>query len=376
MSHPKDKITVISIYETGCGGETIAHEHFLNQLRNRTAYSVKTLELTPLQNTDLCSYFLWFFKSFFKSLNHILKFRSGIIYTPTFTAGIATIAVRMFKDNKLIFHYHGNRIPHKQTGVDILQQLKYYFSFYLHEILFSFSDLNIFPSEYSCSQIGKIFPNSIRKSIVINNGVDTSKFFQLTSKEIDSYKNNLKIQRSAKVLLFVGRLNKYKNISRVIYLFYLFNNRNPKSILLIAHPTPSSEDERIHKSEIGKVIGKFGITSSVIFLENQDLPMIYNVSDLCLLLSLRENFPLVMLESLSCGTPFVSSHPSTKKILTKIQPKWYLKTQDLKLQYKAIEQILSSNKAQQKHISQKTAKAYDWHYQGKKINQSIQQLLH
>ena len=138
------------------------------------------------------------------------------------------------------------------------------------------------------------------KVTVIPNAVDIKRF----NPDVDSRAMKERIGLiSGKIILFVGRLDHNKGI---IYLLDAFEKLAEKSIeisLLIAGKGPL---EPVIRSFIKKhnLEGKVRLLGKV---TDQDLPALYNISDIVVLPSLIEGFGIVLLEAMASGKPCITT---------------------------------------------------------------------
>lgn len=123
--------------------------------------------------------------------------------------------------------------------------------------------------------------------------IDSTVFTKYTNDRIESLRINLDIPDDDDVVLFVGKLNEFKGAHIVSELAVQL----PEDVtLVVAGDGPL-------KSTIA---GRDDITY-LGFVENEDLAKYYNVADVTVVPSEAESFSLVSLESISCGTPVVTT---------------------------------------------------------------------
>jgi glycosyltransferase involved in cell wall biosynthesis len=137
-----------------------------------------------------------------------------------------------------------------------------------------------------------------KKIVIIPNGVDT-KLFKFDKGKAAQYKK----QFPGRIVSYVGRLDKYKGIDILIKAFKKVKKSIPDANLIIV-----GKDEGIRK-ELKLTAERLGI-EGVHFMEAVDIkevPGIYSASDIVVLPSLYEGMSFNMMETLSCGRPFVST---------------------------------------------------------------------
>ncbi|MDP3791836.1 MAG: glycosyltransferase [Candidatus Omnitrophota bacterium] len=129
---------------------------------------------------------------------------------------------------------------------------------------------------------------------VINNGVDFSKFYAMSKTEA---KRALGIANNKKVLLSAGNLIETKGFHILINAFSLIKNKD--AVLYIIGEGP-------YRKNLEALIARVGLKDRIMLVgevPHNELYKWYSAADLFCLTSLREGWPNVILESLSCGTP-------------------------------------------------------------------------
>lgn len=110
-----------------------------------------------------------------------------------------------------------------------------------------------------------------------------------------------------KYILYVGGLGPRKNISGLIEAFSIIKPKH-KIKLVIAGTKGKSYDK------LKKLSWKLNIENDVIFpgfIPSDDLPFLYNASDLFVYPSFYEGFGLPPVEAMACGIPVVSSNAAS-----------------------------------------------------------------
>lgn len=140
---------------------------------------------------------------------------------------------------------------------------------------------------------------------VVHNGISLQLYkptneFPLTRKEWN-------LTEDARVISYVGRLDKTKGLETLIKAFALLVKNGTKTKLLIAgKPVVQGED---YKKSLEQLSTDLGIENYVDFLGHvTNTTSLYQVSDVTVLPSLwSEPFGRVIIESMACGTPVVAS---------------------------------------------------------------------
>ncbi|WGI17648.1 glycosyltransferase family 4 protein [Methanonatronarchaeum sp. AMET-Sl] len=155
---------------------------------------------------------------------------------------------------------------------------------------------------YSKEEKQKIRELGIKNKIeTIHNGINTDTFKPLNQVE---EKNQI---------LWVGRFQPGKGVKHLIKAFKQLKNKGYKNLKL------KMVGEGPLKKEIIKKTKKHGLDQSIIFKDftpNKEMPQLYNESKAFILPSLTEGVPRTVLESLSCGTPVITTNlPQLKQIV-------------------------------------------------------------
>jgi glycosyltransferase involved in cell wall biosynthesis len=132
--------------------------------------------------------------------------------------------------------------------------------------------------------------------------LDVHKFKQLSISKTKCLKTKL-VGNNTKIVLFVGRLAPIKGVKYLLLAFKDVITAYPDSILLIIG---SGSDKR----EYELFAENLGIKEKVKFLgyvSHDKLPNYYNIADVYVLPSLREEFSNTIMEAMACGVPVVAT---------------------------------------------------------------------
>lgn len=143
------------------------------------------------------------------------------------------------------------------------------------------------------------YPNLVSKIRVIPIGIDLSKFRLL---DRDGLRRKYGFKPADKVVAYVGRLEKEKNIDFLIDCFALLVESVHEAILVLV----GDGRDREHLEGLVRSLG----LERVIFMGAQEpdkVPEILNCADVLALCSLFEGSPTVVKEALACGSPVVST---------------------------------------------------------------------
>lgn len=135
--------------------------------------------------------------------------------------------------------------------------------------------------------------------VTIPTGIDTDRFEEETVYDIRKEYN---ITDEHKILLFVGRLAKEKNIDFLIEVFdeYVKKDKNARFVIV------GDGNEREH---LEKIVEDKNLKNEVIFtgaLPREKVIDVYKEADLFIFASYTETQGLVVLEAMAAGTPVVA----------------------------------------------------------------------
>ncbi len=233
-------------------------------------------------------YPLWGIASVIKIWNSSKNIDVIHIHDFIYPGSIIAFIISKIKKKPLVITQHIGLIPFKNIFLKMLHSL---LNNTLGRFMLSKADYVVFYSKNQKSYFSKIvkFKNP---PLWIEHGVDSSIFKPISKEERLKCRENLKISCEKKVFLFIGRFvekkglgiikrlaEKFKDIEWVIIGWGIINplSWNLKNV---------------------KVVGK---------VPYNDLVKYYQCTDLLILPSKGEGFPLVVQESMACGTPALIS---------------------------------------------------------------------
>lgn len=170
------------------------------------------------------------------------------------------------------------------------------------------SDLIITVSNFSKSEIIKYTQIKEDKIKVIYNGVDKEKFKVYDKKDLERVKSKYKLPD--RFILFVGNIKPHKNLKGLLKAFKVVVEELDENLFLVI--TGKKEGFLKGDREIFKLINMDPLLKKRIFLtgyvNEKDLPILYNLSELFIFPSFYEGFGLPPLEAMACGCPTIVSH--------------------------------------------------------------------
>lgn len=166
-------------------------------------------------------------------------------------------------------------------------------------------------SNFSKKEILRMYKADGTKIKVIYNGYNSLLYKKINDEEkIKEVLDKYGIERP--YIFYVGRLEKKKNIPALVEAFCLMrgNNKNIKHKLVLIGDAGFGYDE------IKYIIREFGFDSEVImtgWVQEEDLPYIYNGATAFIFPSKYEGFGIPLLQAMSCEVPSAVSSISVLK---------------------------------------------------------------
>ena len=160
-----------------------------------------------------------------------------------------------------------------------------------------YCDMVVAPSEYVKKRL--IEYNISGSLLTVPTGIKISDFRKTDSSWI---KDKYNLKKEEKILLFVGRLGKEKNVDFLLEAFKKISNNIPKTKLIIV-------GDGHNKAFLKKMVKSLNIEEKVIFTglqPHENVIDFYQASDLFVFPSVTETQGLVILEAMAGGLPVVA----------------------------------------------------------------------
>ena len=310
---------ILFLYEKESGGETIAFENVFKELNIKKNVNVQRIRFNKQIELDIVPQIRYLFYSLRRLTKHLCKadqYDWILASSYNFATAIFLLKIRYGIKSKVAWYYHGNHIPYQTINRNtkfinkIIELLTKKFVFILHKIMINKVALIIVPSLFSKKVIAKKFGIlESSKIVVVYNGVDLNKFFPIDNRS--NIKKLFAINKSNKVISYVGRIDPDKGVMNlVLSVADLINNKKNKRLtLIIAYNKIVLGVEKVWLEDIVNVISKLNISNNVKLIENyNNINFIYNISDLVVLPTKCDNFPLIIPESVASGAIVLASN--------------------------------------------------------------------
>lgn len=159
-------------------------------------------------------------------------------------------------------------------------------------------------SQFTAQEIQEVFGINSSKIQVTPYGVDERFFRHLSSEALARVQH--KYQLPEKHALVVGERRPHKNLTSLIKAFNIFHKKNnlPLSLVIAGKAYAGYREPE-------ELVGKLGLEHQVHFLdyvEDHDLPAIYQNASLFIMLSQYEGFGLPILEAMASGVPVIAAN--------------------------------------------------------------------
>jgi len=140
-----------------------------------------------------------------------------------------------------------------------------------------------------------------REISIIPNGVEIETFSAITREEA---RRTLGIDAHEKILLYVGRLHPAKGVRYLVKAMDIIKNYYGDNVKLIIVGDGEQRDYLL------RLTRKLNLENYIIFVgevPHRNIPIYLKAADVLILPSLREGFPLIILEAMTAGLPIIAT---------------------------------------------------------------------
>jgi glycosyltransferase involved in cell wall biosynthesis len=158
-----------------------------------------------------------------------------------------------------------------------------------------YSKRSIFVSKTAMDLACEKYAQYRHKFISISNFVDTSRFTAMPSNKKEALSEKYGLDAEIQYFLFAGRLEPMKGVQQLVNAFRELNPPKNSKLLIVGE---GPLKEKICSFEFVDYLGR---------IPYQQMQEIYNIASVFIMPSFYENFPLTILEAMSCALPVISS---------------------------------------------------------------------
>ncbi|MEJ5200941.1 MAG: glycosyltransferase [Anaerolineales bacterium] len=239
----------------------------------------------------------WDLSFFIKLFALIKKEKPDILHSYLQIANIAAALVKiLFPRIKVVWGIRASYVDTSQYGclVQITQKV--------HDHLNKMPDYIIFNSQAGMKYAAGLgYPKE--KSCVIQNGIDTKRFFPDREAGLN-LRQNWRVDANLKLIGMVARIDPQKDYPNFLNAAALLAKERSDIRFVCVGDGP----EKL-KREYWQLSHRLGLDSVLIWAgEQKDMLSIYNALDILVLSSYGEGFPNVIGEAMACGVPCVATN--------------------------------------------------------------------
>jgi len=262
----------------------------------------------------------------------------------------------------LVAHFHntakGRWEKLKEKGNYIMPHSKYFswpLEVFSDRILMKVSSAQIFVSEDTKKEAQKYYGGGVRRSFVVESGVNLNLFQKVGDEERSKTKSDLGFDMYDRVILAHGIMTERKNIHLLVEALSFLPSEYK---LLLVGPWDSSYSEKVNeiiaKKHLDHRIVKVGYTPY------PQVPIAFHAADLLVTPSSWEGLPKVVMQGLAVGIPCVVSG---FKLKDKMDGIFYLSKLDPKSIAKDIQKVSSEKRS----VDSSQIQGYSWDHKVKEI---------
>ncbi|APY09621.1 hypothetical protein BWZ20_07030 [Winogradskyella sp. J14-2] len=208
----------------------------------------------------------------------------------------------------------------------------------------------------------------------VHNGVNASFTTEISASKKDNVRKKYNLPNQ--FLLHIGNTDPRKNTARVLKAFNRYVNTLSKDTKLVLVGLDNTKLSIILKNFDleNELADKIVLTG---YVSDEDLPVIFNLSEVFLFPSLREGFGIPIIEAMACGVPVITSNTSSMPEVAG-DAALLVDPNNEKAIFEAIQKI-QSNKIFKNELVEKGLKQYQsfsWENAAKKVLNIYQQFNH
>jgi glycosyltransferase involved in cell wall biosynthesis len=182
-----------------------------------------------------------------------------------------------------------------------------------------------------------VSPSSI---VSITNSVDTSKFRPVSASEKRRLRQQLVIPRKTTIVTYAGRLVSYKGLPLLLRVAEMIQSKfSEVGFVLVGS---GGVDMHNCEAELKKFVKEMGLEESICFSgEVGNVHEYLQASDIFVLPSEEDAFPLALVEAMACGLPVISTPVGgIQEIITDRQNGLLVQARDFQQLFQAISELI------------------------------------
>ena len=267
LSKKNHEVHVIATLDEGLPKESIEKDFYVHR--------IKTSKIPILRTA------LYYIKSFFA----VKKINPDIVHIQTIYLSLSGLLIKKFLHKPYVVYGHGSDV-----------YLPWRFKNIISKPILKNADAVIALTEDMKREVQKIYD---REVFVIPNGIDLERFENLSKEDLRS---ELEI-KEGKIILFVGTLRPVKGVRYLIEAMKIVTDKNKNKRLFIV----GDGEERGYLESLVRNLNIERYVTFVGKVPNEEVPEYMGASDVFVLPSLSEGFPVTVIEAMASGLPIVAT---------------------------------------------------------------------
>ena len=169
------------------------------------------------------------------------------------------------------------------------------------------------------------------------------------------------------IVLSVGRIEPLKGLDRLIEACSLINRPNLKLLII-----GGDEYSRVEVDRLKGLSVELGIGDRITFpgtIKQDRLSLYYSTADVSVVSSYYESFCLIILESLACGTPVVSTDVGVAPLVIKGANGLVVSCNEATTLARGVERVILERRAFTPDLVRSSVETYGWPYIGRRISE-------
>lgn len=350
---------ILVLYQDIDSGSKIATEAILACLQqHNSSHEYVIYKQNPSRFSGKFSFFrnlCWSIADFRRVINSNPDI--DLVYTVMYTSAVSFWL--SFKKVPQVFHLHGDQsfekkvfsftdLPHFFYSSVLGNIVSYLQCFAIthadHTFFVSKQARQSFLSSYGLEKFSK-------KTSIVPNGV-SRKSFHPVSQPVKNKLQKKYVGSTGEVVLYVGRMDQKKGVHLLINALRFIPQ--PQLQLIIAYPDYNDSYSAQYYHQL-KQLAKRTKPHRIVFIKNPGaLPELYQLASCVVLPSKQEMMPLVMLEALASGVPFIS-YPvgGIPEVMSKVSSKLLLNDLSEQEIARSIQSVLSLPKTHKTKLALK-----------------------